>query len=336
MKREEAFALVRQHGGTPRARPHQEDRRSGGGRARLAAAGGRPAVEEPRAGKVLRRHDRQRAPFPRMGRSRARGRPGRDLPGRPAGFAQRPAARRGRAAHGVRAARLPRAALRLSRSDRGAAARRAAAIRRRALDHHPQPARDPQVAARRGALQPAALSGVVGRHSGRAHEGPHRQDRPVRACRSARAGENPDELFEQAQAAEEAERRRDRASGFIAGSCASIPATPPPRSISATCCARSAARSRPRRPIGRPPSRTLASPRPGTIWPICSMTRAAPTRRSTASSARSPPTRITPMRSSISACCTSATSAMPTRRSTGGAISRSTTTRTGRRAPGRR
>ena len=55
-----------------------------------------------------------------------------------------------------------------------------------------------------------------------------------------------------------------------------------------------------------------------------------PTKRSSASSARSPPIRTTPTRSSISACCTSATNGMPRRRSAGGAISRWTTTRPGR------
>ena len=161
MKRDEAFALVRQQGGTPRRGLTKTTARPRRRRARLAAAAGRPAVEEPEPRKVLRRRDRQRAAVPRMGRQGA-SRASRRGPTPPTSSRRSS----GLPLEVIGAARRSSACSTAATDRYGfrdlAAARQLAellAIRRRAFDHHQEPARDPQVAARCGALQPAALSG---------------------------------------------------------------------------------------------------------------------------------------------------------------------------------
>ena len=126
------------------------------------------------------------------------------------------------------------------------------AIRRRALDHHQKPARDPKVAARCRPLQSAALSGLVGRHSRRAHERPNRQAPASSCCRSESRRKTPTSCSSRRNRPRR-QRTSRRRSGSIARSCGSTRAIPPPPSISATCCDPSGRRSRPRRPIAPPP-----------------------------------------------------------------------------------
>ena len=138
------------------------------------------------------------------------------------------------------------------------------------------------------ALQPASCFRNPPTPSWSSNEGPHRQDRPVRS-RVDKPAEDADALFDEAQAAEEAERRRDGGAALSPGHAHRSRRTRPRLQPRQRAARRAGARSRRRRPIGPPPRPIPASPRPGTTWPTCSTTSAAPTRRSTASSARSMP-----------------------------------------------
>ncbi len=88
-----------------------------------------------------------------------------------------------------------------------------------------------------------------------------------------------------------------------------------------------------RPPTARPSRPIQASPRPGTTSPTCLTTSAAPTRRSTACAARSTPIPPTSTPCSTWGCFSSGWSGTRKRRCGGGAISRSTAARPGRRAP---
>ena len=251
MKRADAFALVRERGGHAARGRHQAHRCADRRRVRLAAARRRPAVELARAGAQLRRSGRERAAVPRMARQGRARRAGQDLHGRPARLAEQAARARARAAGDVRPDRAEGRPLRLSRSRGRAPDRRPARLRRRAVGDHQEPARDPQVAARGAALEPAAVSGKRRSHSDRADAGPHRQDRPVRAAGRGAERTIPTRCSRRRRPRRRARTRRPP-SASIAACSRSIRRIPPAASISPTCCARAAAPSRPRRCIARP------------------------------------------------------------------------------------
>ena len=289
MKREEAFALVRQHGGTPR---RGVTKKTG---VLVVGELGWPLLPDGKPSKSLSLAKSygvaiasERRFLEWAGRARP-GRPGQDLLRRSDRLAERPAARGDRAARRVRAARL-RASERYGFRDLTAARQLAellasgVALSTITRSLHEIRKWLPDAALSNLRLYPASSDAILVEHM------KGRTDKTGQFVLAGRRG------AEKTPTSCSSRRRRPRRratsrprSGSIAGSCGSIPAIRPPPSISATCCEPSAARSRPRRPIGRPPRPTRASPRPGTISPTCSTTRAAPTRRSPASSARSTP-----------------------------------------------
>ena len=209
--------------------------------------------------------------------------------------------------HRVRAARCPRRALRLSRSHRGAATRRAGRLGRRAVDHHAKPARDPQVASRRGALQPAPLSRTAS-DAILVEQLKGRTDKTGQFVLPVDDGgrERSDGLFEQAQAAEEA-GDFETAERLYRQVQPARSARPGGGVQSRQPAARAAAaRSKPKPRIAPPPRRTGV--RRGLVQSRRSARRAGRSRGSDRrrSSTRLRPTRIMPTRSSISACSISA------------------------------
>ena len=253
---------------------------------------GRPSNSLAQA-QSLRRSDRQRAQLPRMARPAA-SRRSRRRPTRPTQLASLSQAAAGgrRAARDVRPDRGARRALRLSRSRGRAPGRRAAGGRRRRSRRSPGACtRSASGCPMRGSRICRLFPSPRDRHAGRAGEGAHRQDRPVRAADVETPADDADAVFDR--------RRRPRRQGDVATAerlyrrVMKIDPGDPAAPFNLGNLLRAGGRNgRGRGGLsGRRQGRSRIRSTPGTISPTCSTTRAAPTRRSAASSARSTPIR---------------------------------------------
>ena len=183
MKRADAFALVAKHGGKPREGVTRKTD------VLVVGELGWPLLDDGRPSNSLAQAKSYGIPVTSerqflewVGQS-VPDEQAKTYTARPARFACQAAAAGGRPAHDVRPHRSARRPLRLPRPRRGATGREPVRRRHRALDHYQEPERNPQMAARRAAVEPQAVSGVLRPADGRADAGAHRQPRAVHARR---------------------------------------------------------------------------------------------------------------------------------------------------------
>ena len=215
MKRADAFAQVRQHGGKPRESVTKQTD------ILIVGEFGWPLLDDGRPSNALtlaksyRHAGRQRAAVSRMAWATAPRGAGQHLCGGPARLLEQAAARHGRPARDVRTDRSARRPLRVSRScgrpPGGGIARR----RHAAVGHHQEPVTRSASGCRMHACRTCSLfPESVRPHFGRADARADRQYRPVcPRCRQTRR--RSDAAFDEAQAAE-ADGDFARPSGSIA------------------------------------------------------------------------------------------------------------------------